>query len=156
MRRRGVKHDRVHECAANRKWGKRGRRTMEQAKRKLSLGEKWSAARPTKTIVFWSWVASIVVTMIIGFTWGGWVTGGTARKMADVIGEDAVVKRLAPMCVLQFRQDVKKDQKLKGLKETGTWEKTEFVKKQGWATMPGEREPDGKVADECVKLLLLI
>jgi hypothetical protein len=129
---------------------------MELAKRKLSLGEKWSAARPTKTIVFWSWVASIVVTMIIGFTWGGWVTGGTARKMADVIGEDAVVKRLAPMCVLQFRQDVKKDQKLKGLKETGTWEKTEFVKKQGWATMPGEREPDGKVADECVKLLLLI
>jgi hypothetical protein len=129
---------------------------MEQAKRQLSLGEKWSAARPTKTIVFWSWVASIVVTMIIGFTWGGWVTGGTARKMADVIGEDAVVKRLAPMCVLQFRQDVKKDQKLKGLKETGTWEKTEFVKKQGWATMPGEREPDGKVADECVKLLLLI
>jgi hypothetical protein len=129
---------------------------MEQAKRKLSLGEKWSAARPTKTIVFWSWVASIVVTMIIGFTWGGWVTGGTARRMADVLGEDAVVKRLAPMCVLQFRQDVKKDQKLKGLKETGTWEKTEFVKKQGWATMPGEREPDGKVADECVKLLLLI
>ncbi len=129
---------------------------MEQTKRQLSLGEKWRAARPTKTIVFWSWVASIVVTMIIGFTWGGWVTGGTARKMADVIGEDAVVKRLAPMCVLQFRQDVKKDQKLKGLKETGTWEKTEFVKKQGWATMPGEREPDGKVADECVKLLLLI
>jgi len=129
---------------------------MEQTKRQLSLGEKWRAARPTKTIVFWSWVASIVVTMIIGFTWGGWVTGGAARKMADVIGEDAVVKRLAPMCVLQFRQDVKKDQKLKGLKETGTWEKTEFVKKQGWATMPGEREPDGKVADECVKLLLLI
>jgi hypothetical protein len=129
---------------------------MDQAKQKLSLGQQWSAARPTKTIVFWSWVASIVVTMIIGFTWGGWVTGGTARKMADVIGEDAVVKRLAPMCVLQFRQDMKKDQKLKGLKETGTWEKTEFVKKQGWATMPGEREPDSKVADECVKLLLLI
>jgi hypothetical protein len=129
---------------------------MDQTKQKLSLGQQWSAARPTKTIVFWSWVASIVVTMIIGFTWGGWVTGGTARKMADVIGEDAVVKRLAPMCVLQFRQDMKKDQKLKGLKETGTWEKTEFVKKQGWATMPGEREPDSKVADECVKLLLLI
>jgi hypothetical protein len=129
---------------------------MDQTKRKLSLGQQWSAARPTKTIVLWSWVASIVVTMIIGFTWGGWVTGGTARKMAEVIGEDAVVKRLAPMCVLQFRQDMKKDQKLRGLKETGTWEKTEFVKKQGWATMPGEREPDSKVADECVKLLLLI
>lgn len=127
---------------------------MEQPKQ--SLGQKWSAARPTKTVVVWSWIASIIVTMIIGFTWGGWVTGGTAQKMADVIGEDAVVKRLAPVCVVQFDQDARKDQKLKGLKDTGTWEQTDYVKKQGWATMPGEREPDSKVAGECVKLLLLI
>ena len=123
---------------------------------KPSFGQRWNAARPTKTVAFWAWVASIVVTMIIGFTWGGWVTAGTARKMADVIGEDAVAKRLAPMCVVQFKQDGKKDQKLKELKATGTWEKTEYVKKQGWATMPGEKEADGKVADECVKLLMLI
>ena len=123
---------------------------------KPSFGQRWSAARPTKTVAFWAWVASIVVTMIIGFTWGGWVTAGTARKMADVIGEDAVAKRLAPMCVVQFKQDGKKDQKLKELKATGTWEKTEYVKKQGWATMPGEKEADSKVADECVKLLMLI
>jgi len=80
--------------------------------------------------------------MIIGFPWGGWVTGGTARTMADAIGEDAVVKRLAPVSVVQFKQDAQKDQKLKGLKETGTWEQTDYVKKQGWATMPGE-PPDG-------------
>jgi hypothetical protein len=129
---------------------------MEATKRKLSLGERWSATRPTKTVVFWSWVASIVVTMIIGFTWGGWVTGGTARSMAATIGEEAVVKRLAPMCVVQFKHDQRKDQKLKGLKEIGTYEKADFVKKQGWATMPGEPEPDAKVADECVKLLMSI
>ena len=127
---------------------------MEQSKQ--SLGQRWIASRPTKTVVFWSWIASIVVTMIIGFTWGGWVTGGTAQKMADVTGQDAVVKRLAPVCVVQFSQDARKVQKLKGLKETGTWEQADYVKKQGWATMPGEREPDGKVAGECVKLLLLI
>jgi hypothetical protein len=127
---------------------------MEQSKQ--SLGQKWSAARPTKTVAFWSWIASIVVTMIIGFTWGGWVTGGTALTMANVTGEDAVVKRLAPVCVVQFNQDAQKVQKLKGLKETGTWEQADYVKKQGWATMPGEREADGKVAGECVKLLLLI
>ena len=123
---------------------------------KPSIGQRWSAARPMKTVVFWSWVVSIVVTMIIGFTWGGWVTGGTARSMADVIGQEAVVKRLAPMCVVQFKLDGQKDQKLKELKGTGTWEKTEYVKKQGWATMPGEKEADTKVADECVKLLMVI
>ncbi|HEV8439650.1 MAG TPA: hypothetical protein VGT40_16295 [Methylomirabilota bacterium] len=128
---------------------------MEQNKPKLSFGQRWSEARPTKTIVFWSWVASAVVTMIIGFSWGGWVTGSTARSMAAVTGEDAVVKRLAPMCIVRFGQDPSKDQKLKEVKATDNWQRGEYVKKQGWATMPGEQEPDGKVADECVKLLML-
>jgi len=28
------------------------------------------------------------------------------------------------------------------------------VQKQGWATMPGEKEPDRNVAEACAKLLL--
>ncbi len=128
---------------------------MEPNKQKVSLGQRWSEARPTKTVVFWSCLASAVVTMIIGFSWGGWVTGGTARSMAAVRGEDAVVARLAPMCVVRFTQDPGKDQKLKEVKETDTWQRGDYVKKQGWATMPGEQEADSKVADECVKLLML-
>ena len=128
---------------------------MEQNKQKLSFGQRWSDARPTKTLVFWCCVASAVVTMIIGFSWGGWVTGGTARSMAAVTGEDAVVKRLAPICVVRFTQDPSKDQKLKEVKGTDTWQRGDYVKKQGWATMPGEQEADSKVADECVKLLML-
>ena len=114
------------------------------------------AAAPAKAQSAAEPFAGKTVTMIIGFTWGGWVTGGTARSMAATIGEEAVVKRLAPMCVVQFKHDQRKDQKLKGLKEIGTYEKADYVKKQGWATMPGEPEPDAKVADECVKLLMLI
>lgn len=128
---------------------------MEPNKQSLSFGQKWSAARPTKTVVFWSCVASAVVTMIVGFSWGGWVTGSTARSMAAVNGEDAVVKRLAPICVVRFTQDPGKDLKLKEVQATDTWQRGDYVKKQGWATMPGEKEPDGKVADECVKLLML-
>jgi hypothetical protein len=128
---------------------------LEPNKRSLSFGQKWSAARPTKTVVFWSCVASAVVTMIVGFSWGGWVTGSTARSMAAVNGEDAVVKRLAPICVVRFTQDPGKDLKLKEVQATDTWQRGDYVKKQGWATMPGEKEPDGKVADECVKLLML-
>jgi len=128
---------------------------MEPNKQSLSFGQKWSAARPTKTVVFWSCVASAVVTMIVGFSWGGWVTGSTARSMAAVTGEDAVVNRLAPICVVRFNQDPSKDLKLKEVQATDTWQRGDYVKKQGWATMPGEKEPDGKVADECVKLLML-
>ena len=127
---------------------------MEQNKEKVKFGQRLSEARPTKTLVFWSWVASVVVTMIIGFTWGGWVTGGTAREMAKVMAEDAVVRRLAPICVVRFEQDPGKEQKLKELKEMSTWQRGDYVNKQGWATMPGEKEPDSKVADECAKLLV--
>jgi hypothetical protein len=127
---------------------------MEQTSGELNFGQRWRESRPTKTVVAWACVASIVATMIVGFTWGGWVTGGTARKMADGVSEEAVARRLAPMCVVRFKQDVRKDQKLKGLRETGSYEQADYVKKQGWATMPGEPEPDAKVADECVKLLM--
>ena len=67
---------------------------MEANRGKLSVGQRWSEARPTKTLLFWSCVASMVLTMIVGFSWGGWVTGGTARQTAETMASDAIV--LAP------------------------------------------------------------
>ena len=133
----------------------KGDRGVEK-KQKVSFRQWWDEARPTKTVVFWSWVGSVVLTMIIGFAWGGWVTGGTAQKMAEKMAGDAVVKRLAPICVVQFNRDPGKDQKLKELKETSTYQRGEYVEKQGWATMPGEEKPDSNVAEECARLLMLI
>jgi len=132
----------------------RGDRRVEE-NRKVSFRQWWDAARPTKTAVFWSWVGSVVLTMIIGFAWGGWVTGGTARSMAETMADDAVVKRLAPMCVVQFNRDPGKDQKLKELKEVSGWQRGEYVTKGNWATMPGEEKADSKVAEECARLLML-
>ena len=128
---------------------------MEQEK-KFSLRKWWRDARPTKTAVFWSWVACVVITMIIGFAWGGWVTGRTARKIAETVAADAVAARLAPICVVQFHQDPEKDQKLEELKKASSYQRRTYVQDLGWATMPGEEGPDRKVVDECVKLLLLI
>ena len=34
-----------------------------------------------------------------------------------------------------------------------SWRRGEFVRKQGWATMPGEPEAGSKVAEACVRLL---
>jgi hypothetical protein len=89
----------------------------------------------------------MVLTLIVGFSWGGWVTGGTARQTAENMARDAVVQRLAPICVTQSGRDLGKAQKLVALKD-------EYVGKQGWATMPGEQEPDRRVAELCATLLM--
>ena len=46
--------------------------------------------------------------------------------------------------------------KFKQLRAVSAWEQGEFVKRQGWATMPGDKEPESRTADECVKLLLVV
>ena len=127
---------------------------MERKSESFGFRDRWREARPTKTLVFWTCVASAVLTMIIGFSWGGWVTGGTARTTAEITVLDAVVKRLAPICVVQSGSDPAKARKLIALKEESSWQRGEYVGKQGWATMPGELEPDGKVAEACAKLLV--
>src|SRR5207237_10681367 len=99
------------------------------------LGRKWTDARPTKTAVFWSCVASMVVTMIVGFTWGGWVTGGTALRMAEAFGEDAVSKRLAPMGVVRFNADRQGIAQLTDLRDMNPWEKAEYVTRRGRDSM---------------------
>ena len=69
---------------------------MEAKRNKPSPGQRWSDAQPTKTVLFWACVASMVLTMIVGFSWGGWVTGGTARQTAENMARDAVVQALGP------------------------------------------------------------
>ncbi len=97
----------------------------------------------------WGAIGGAIVLAIVGFFWLGWVTGGTARQMA----EDVVVGRLAPICVEQYNQDSEKDQKLKELKEKAFFQRGDYVEKQGWATMPGEKNPDSKVAETCADLV---
>ena len=38
-----------------------------------------------------------VALAIVGFTWGGWVTGGTAEKMASDQAKFEVIAALAPI-----------------------------------------------------------
>ena len=129
---------------------------MAQNKEKASFGKGLSKAQPSQKVLVWSCVACIVLTIIIGFTLGGWVTGGTAQNMAEESAEKAVVDRLAAICIVQFKQDPEKDKKLEELKKTDSWERGSYVEKQDWATMPGKKEPNRNVAEKCAKLLMKI
>ena len=75
-------------------------------------------------------------------------------QRADTGAQDAVALRLVPICVAQFNSDPQQAPKLVELKAiTSSWERPDYVKKQGWATMPGEKTPDNDVAAACTKLL---
>ena len=103
---------------------------------------------------FWNAIVGAIIISIVGFSWLGWVTGGTAQQEAKQMSEEAVNDRLAMICVYQASQDPEKDLKLKKLKEKSSYERDDYVMKQGWATMPGEEEPERVVADKCAELLL--
>ena len=121
---------------------------------KPSMRQRWNEARLKKMTVFWLCLASVVVALIIGFTWGGWMTGGAAQKAADAMARDAVIDRLAPICVAQFNLDPDSILKLDELYGMTSSQRAKFVQDQGWATISGEEKPDRKVADACTKLLL--
>ena len=60
----------------------------------------------------WSAIGGAAVLALIGFNYGGWVTGGTAAAMAKEVAADAVAERLGAICVVQFNRDSEKSEKL--------------------------------------------
>ena len=122
--------------------------------RKPTLGQRWSAYQPSKMILVWACIGSIILTVVVGFTWGGWVTANAAQDTANTMAKDAVVERLAPICVEQFNADPEKALKLDELAGMTSSSGTKYIQEQGWATISGEEKPDRKVADACSKLLL--
>ena len=84
----------------------------------------------------WGAIGGAIAAMIIGFTWGGWVTGGTAGKMATTGAQDAVVLALTPACVLQAQQQ---PEQIALLKKGSSWNRGDFVVKAGWVANVNEK-----------------
>ena len=82
------------------------------------------------------------------------VTSGTAKAEAEAMAIDAVMNRLAPIAIAQFMQEPNKEAQLKEMLKLDYLERSAFVKTQGWATMPGEKEPQSNVAEECARRLM--
>ncbi|WP_414471387.1 hypothetical protein [Microvirga sp. M2] len=86
---------------------------------------------------------------VIGFSWGGWVTGGTARTMAADRSNANVVAALSLICVDQSKHDSQPADRVAAIKTASSWNRGNFVMKNGWAMMPGTAECDSQVAKVC-------
>jgi hypothetical protein len=105
----------------------------------------------------WGSVVGSIVLLIVIFSAGWVVTSSSAKVMALEISTNAVLDRLAPIAIAQFMQDPNKEMRLTEMKKLESWgenSRSKYVQKQGWATMPGETDPDGQVADEVAKRLM--
>jgi|SRR5690606_20966927 len=118
-----------------------------------SLSQRWEAFRPSKTIWLWSVAGASVLTMILGFTAGGWTTGGTASEMATTAARDARAQLVANLCVEKFVSAADASSKLTELKEAASYQQDNFITDGGWVKLAGMKNDAPGAADLCAKQL---
>ena len=98
--------------------------------------------------------AGAVASIVIGFSWGGWMTGSTGNRLAAERADTAVVAALTPVCVDKFLQNSDAQANLAVIKKIpSNWEQAEYVQKGGWATQPGATSTDYQLARACAEKL---
>ena len=121
---------------------------------KRSIQQRWSDLQPSKTMLFWSCAGSVVVALVVGFTWGGWVTGGTAREMAGAAGDTSRYELASVICVEKFLAAPDAQAQLAALKAIdSSYRQRSFIEEGGWAVMPTKDKAARQAADLCAKVL---
>lgn len=98
-------------------------------------------------------VGAIAVT-IVGFSWGGWVTGSKADKLASDRAEVEVVKAFVPVCVARSISDPNAAKTLADLENAQSYQRDDVIMDSGWATMPGARSPSRPLALACIEEIM--
>jgi hypothetical protein len=99
-----------------------------------SLSQRFQQYQASKAVLFWACAGSVIVATVVGFHWGGWVTGGSAQKMAEESAAQARQELAAIVCVDRFMAAPDAGVKLAALKEiTSSYAQSKFVEDGGWA-----------------------
>ncbi len=100
-------------------------------------------------------VIGAVLVGVIGFSWGGWMTGGGAVKMANSMAHDNVIAALVPVCIERSEGDADRVAKLATIREASSFKRRDAVMEAGWATVPGSDAPNRDLAQACAAALEL-
>jgi hypothetical protein len=101
-----------------------------------SFSQKWADFRATKAQLFWTGVGCAIVTIAVGFTWGGWKTGGSAHLAAAQAATSARQELAAAICVDRFNAGDDSTAQLVALKDMSSWDRGKFIESGGWVAMP--------------------
>lgn len=127
---------------------------LQNARPRSMATQKWTAYQPTKFVLAGACMLAAIFTMLVGFSLGGWVTGGTSRAMAAAASEAAVGKLAANICVERFNAMPGAPGRLAEFKALeGIYKQRQYIEDGGWATMPGEVSPTSGAAAICATAL---
>jgi len=102
----------------------------------------------------WGFVVGSVLTMILGFGWGGWTTSSTTDRVGMERSSAAVTAALVPVCLEKSKADPARAKKLGDLKAlTSSYEQRDALVQIGWASV-GAGEANRDVAEACASQLL--
>ena len=101
----------------------------------------------------WGAVVGAILTLIIGFYWGGWQTTSSATRMANEQSATKVIAALAPFCVDRFLKSADAAQSAELLKFTTNYDRGTFLEKGGYTSLPGSTATNWAVGRACGDLL---
>jgi hypothetical protein len=109
---------------------------MQQHQNRSRL-QRFDQFQASKTVLFWACAGSVIAATVVGFSWGGWVTGGSAREMAEESAAQARQELAAVVCVDRFMAAPDVAARLTALKGIErSYQRGKFVEDGGWAIMP--------------------
>jgi hypothetical protein len=127
-----------------------------------TLSQRFQQYHASKAVLFWACAGSAIAATIVGFSWGGWMTGGSAREMAEESAAQARQELAAVVCVDRFMAGPDAGVQLTELQEiTSASAQGKFVEEGGWAIIVPASSPtdykaradDRKAAGLCAEAL---
>lgn len=103
----------------------------------------------TKPGVYGVLIGAVTAT-ILGFTWGGWTTGGNAKKMAMNFASEEVTQAMVPVCLDMSAADPERIAKLAAIQAATGYSRSKEIMNAGWATLPGTEAPNRDLAEACI------
>jgi len=99
-------------------------------------------------------VAGGIAVAIVGFAWGGWVTGGSAQASALSAANTSRTDLAAAICVQNFMAQDDARERLADLKaERSAFRQRDMINAGGYATMPDQEEAATATATLCARML---
>ncbi|GHA37139.1 hypothetical protein GCM10007989_36620 [Devosia pacifica] len=94
------------------------------------------------------------IVAIVGFSWGGWVAGGSAAASAEEAAQQGRTDLAAAICVQNFIADEGARDSLAEMKAlTSSFRQRDYVEEGGWALMPNTDEAARATMTLCARMI---